>query len=220
MTTNTCTRTDGFEAYTVRAGHEWATILVRGWQGTGPDQQPREIGEILIYSSYGAWAHQWGHIGQPFKQWLLDVECDYVAGKFLGSKAYQFDGEKTVEHLCQSIIEHRRSGDLTKNDARTIWDWVEENEIELSSSESEFVRCMGDCSRQADWKHTPPGDPWAEPGPERGARYFLEEPWDRLATSLNRDFANFWGRVWPTFIAHLKAEAQPVTSKAASGEPA
>lgn len=204
----TCIRTDGFEAYTVRVNGEWASIVLRQFEALGVDNQPRHIGEILIYSSYGSWGYQWGHLGEPFKQWLLDAERDYVAGKLLGSRAYQFDGEKSVNGLRQSLLEHRRTGDITKNDARSIWDWIEANEIELTSSDREFVEALYRCPTDADWKYTPPGDRWAEPQPERGARYFLDEPYERPRTSLNRDFANFWLRVWPTFIDHLKAEAK------------
>lgn len=191
-------KTSGFEAYTVRAGYkdmEWATIVIRGWQAPGNDGTPREIGEILIHSSYGSWAYQWGHLGQPFKQWL--AECDdpsYVASKFMGADAYKFDGERSLADCRRSLIEDRRHGGLTKTEAREIWDWLDENESELTCSEDRFVQVLLDGQSHI--------------VPTNGAMYFLSEPWDRAARSLDRDFVNFWNTLMPPFQQALRYELQ------------
>ena len=184
------------------SNQEWATICWQGWQATGVDQKPRECGEILIHSSFGSWAHHWWHLGEPFAQWLQDINSDYIARKFMGSKAYEFDGKKTVHELRCSLIEHRRTGDITKDDARAIWDFVEDSEDELESSSEMFVERMFDCMRLADWP--PRNGKYSDAAPERGARHFLEEPWDRICTSLDHQFAGFWRDLWPVFIRHLK----------------
>lgn len=192
------TKSNDFEVYHVRAGYhdqEWATIAIKGWQ-MAPDaycSEPREIGEILIHSSYGSWAYQWGHLGVPFKPWLAKArDKQYIAGKFLGDKAYEFDGEKTVRELRRSVIERRKHGGFDKDQARSVWDWIEENESELESSAHDFVNRMYDGARDT----------------EVGGRaeQFFEEPWDRLATSLNRPFDNFWQQVWPAFQQALREE--------------
>lgn len=191
----TVTKTTGFEAYNVRAGHEWATILIRGWDANGNDGTPREIGEILIHSSYGSWAYQWGHLGMPFKKWLATCnDRSYVAEKFLGTDAREFDGKASVKNLRQSLLEYRRQGDITKNDARSIWDWIESNDGELEhGSEENFVRMLYECPSEADWQDADerPSFRILGTGPGRGARRFLGEPYDRPARSLNRQFASF-----------------------------
>lgn len=195
-------KSEGWDVYSVRANHEWATIAVNGWQGRGVDGRLREIGEIMIHSSYGSWAYQWGHLGEPFKLWLANTkDRSYIAQKFMGSEAYEFDGEKTVRELRADLLQHRRQCDLTKADARSIWDFIDAHESELESSEHEFVERMQDCTRWADWQ-----DHEDEPGP--GARYFLLEPWERIAKSLDTQFMGFWDTIMPVFQQALRDELQ------------
>lgn len=192
------TKSNDFEVYHVRAGYkdqEWATIAIKGWQAMGVDKQPREIGEILIHSSYGSWGYQWGHLGERFKRWLTEADDPgYIAGKFLGAQAYAFNGEKTVQRLRERLIEARQCTDLTKAQARAIWGWIEENELELQSSEHEFVECMRGGPRDLDDM------------PRRDGGWFFEEPWEHSATSLNSSFMCFWQQMWPVFQQALREE--------------
>lgn len=192
----------------VRGGHgnyEWATICWQGWQATGMDGQPRECGEILIHSSFGSWANSWSHMGVPMDRFLMTADRGYCAEKFMGAKAYVFDGEKTVRNLRSSLLEHRRIGDITKDDARAIWDFVDDHADEMESSSDMFCERMFDCMRQADWP--PRNGRYSDAGPERGARYFLEEPWERISTSMDRSFKGFWRDLWPVFVSQLKGGA-------------
>lgn len=193
--------------------YEWVTICWQGWQATGNDGTPRECGEILIHSSFGSWANSWGHLGIPFDKWLTKAERGYCAEKFMGGKAYKFDGEKTVKELRNSLLKRRQDGDITKNDARSIWDYMDEFEDELTSSADLFCTGMGRCYSEANWEDVAENK-YCECGPGNGARRFLQEPWERIATSLDNQFAGFWRDMWPVFVDHLKAaaaspEAQP-----------
>lgn len=185
------------EAYRIRtAGHEWATIVLFGWQSTGNDGTPRECGEILINGGFGQWAYSWGHMGVPFKQFLLKVERGYIAGKFMGSKAYKFDGELTVRELRQRLLAWRQCGDLDKEEARQLWDYIEERQVELESSTHDFVGAM----QQAE----------TELVPSRALLRFLQEPWEHLAESLDIQFVGFWREIWPVFLEQLRLETQEV----------
>ena len=194
------TKSTDFEVYRIRAGYhdqEWATIAIKGWQVPADAycSTPREIGEILIHSSFGSWAYQWSHLGVEFKAWLAgNRDRSYMAEKFLGSAAYKFDGEKTVKGLRERVIEQRRHGGLRKEEARLIWDWIEENELELETSPDSFVNKMYDGPRDCD-----------ELTRSTGARFF-EEPWEHIATSLDRPFDGFWTQVWPVFRQALREE--------------
>ena len=95
---------DTFDAYRVRGGFdcaEWATICLREWSvgGESVDERLRYCGEILIHSTFGSWAHQWGYLSRPFRQFLLEAEFDYVFTKVLGEKFQVFDGEGSLENL-------------------------------------------------------------------------------------------------------------------------
>lgn len=183
------------QTYRVRtAGQEWATIVLFGWQAIGNDGTPRECGEILVNSSFGQWAYSWGHMGMPFKRFLLKAECHYVAGKFMGVDAYKFDGELTVRELRKRLLRYRQKGQLNKDEARQLWDYIEEREFELESSTHDFVGAM----QQAE----------TELVATKAVRRFVQEPWEHLATSLDIQFAGFWREVWPVFLEQLKAECE------------
>lgn len=187
------------ETYRVRtAGHEWATIVLFGWQATGNDGTPRECGEILINSSFGQWANSWSHLGMPFKRFLRKAERSYIATKFMGADAYKFDGQLTVLELRQRLLDWRKEGQLNKDDARKLWDYIKEREDELESSPNDFVGVMQEAQ--------------SELVNSVDMRYFVEEPWEHLATSLDIQFAGFWREVWPVFLEQLKAEQQEVTT--------
>lgn len=178
----------------IRGGHgndEWATICWIGWQAKGIDGQPRECGEILIHSSFGSWAHSWGHLGIAFDKWLQEAERDYCAVKFMGAKAYKFDGEKTVRELRRRLIDARRHDGLSREEARGIWDYVEDRQSELEASEHDFVNVM----TQAE----------TELVATKRVQQFISEPWEFTCTSLDNQFAGFWRDLWPVFVEHLKA---------------
>lgn len=196
---NSVTKDATAETYRIRtARHEWATIVLFGWQATGNDSTPRECGEILVHSSFGSWANSWGHLGTPFKDFLLKAERGYVASKFMGADAYKFDGQLTVRELRLRLLRWRKEGKLNKDESRQLWDYVEEREVELESSTHDFVGVM----QQAE----------TELVATKAVRRFVQEPWERLATSLDIQFAGFWREVWPVFLEQLNAERAEVSA--------
>lgn len=209
------TKSSDWEVYHVRAQHEWATIVIKGWQLQRTERDPQEVGEILVHSSFGSWAYQWGHLGKPFKQWLATMDdAGYIAAKFLGANAVEFDGPATLKALRQRLLESRREGGMRKNDARAIWDFIEENSEALESDEHTFVNVMMDCQDQADWQDPDPFNKYGIPGPGKGARYFLQEPWERISRTMSRRFKSFWTILIPPFLEQLKQElAQAQTNQ-------
>jgi hypothetical protein len=193
MAENTVRRDTNGQAYRIRtARHEWATIVLFGWQATGNDGTPRECGEILIHSGFGSWAHSWGHLGMPFKAFLCKAERSYIAGKFMGADAYKFDGQLTVRELRKRLLRWRHEGQLNKEDARQLWNYIEEREDELESSTHDFVGAMQQAA--------------TELVASRQLLCFVQEPWEHLATSIDLQFAGFWREVWPVFLDELRAE--------------
>ncbi len=180
---------NSMNAARVRADAEWATICWRGWTATGVDGKPRECGEILIHSSFGSWGHAWHHLGIQFDQWLPAAERAYCAEKFMGSHAYKFDGVKTVLGLRQHLLEKRLYGELTKAQARKVWDWIADNEDQLEAGSDMFCMTMQDGYALCD-----------------GAKSFFEEPWEMIRKSLDPSFASFWEQLWPVFIGHIKTQ--------------
>jgi hypothetical protein len=207
------TKDDGFTVYRVRGGHsdwEWATIAVRGWT-TQPDPmcagERRECGEILIYSSFGSWAHQWGHLETPFLRWLLTCEFGYVFTKFMGADLQEFDGEGSVKGMRKRVIDRRRTGGWSKETARAMWDAIEDVESQAECSERDFVEAFQQVrSDFEEYGHRRIGLP-------RGVDFddidrFLQEPWEHTRTRDKLAPRGFWRDLWPVFINHLKAELE------------
>lgn len=193
MSLNTIRKDTSADVYRIRtARHEWATIVLFGWQQPGNDGTPRECGEILIHSGFGSWANSWGHLGMPFKAFLLKAERDYIATKFMGADAYKFDGELTVRELRKRLLRWRLEGRLNKDEALQLWDYIEERQVELESSTHDFVGAM----QQAETELTP----------TRQLLRFVQEPWEHMATSLDHQFAGFWREIWPVFLHQVKTE--------------
>lgn len=196
------TKDDGFIVYRVRGGHgdyEWATIVVREWC-TQPDPmcggRKRECGEILIYSSFGSWAHQWGHLGTPFRRWLLTADFGYVFTKFMGEKLSRFDGDASVREMFKTIATNRRERTLDAEQAREAWDLMERHRSQAEASEHDFGYAMLDIARYLDDEH-PLHDTFSDPC-----------GWPR-STHDDYQAVGFWRDIWPVFINHLRTELQP-----------
>lgn len=207
----TVTKDEGFAVYRVRTNYEYATIAIREWQGRGIDDTPRELGEILIYSSFGSWAYQWGHLGRPFKRWLLTAEFDYVFTKFMGTKLRVFDGEGSVKEMRCRVIEKRRYGDIDKPTARALWDELEANESEAESSERDFVETMSAISQRFEdgWSVDTDDIERLSERQRNAAMQLLSEPWERIARKHDHQAVGFWRDIWPVFINYLRAELEP-----------
>lgn len=198
-----CTKTTAAEVYAVRKDHEWATIMLRCWSRPANVGTPHEgtyyCGEILIHSTFGAWANTWTACGEPFKAFLIDAEFDYVFTKFMGTRLQVWDGEGSVKSLRGRLLDYRKWGDLTKDEARALWDEIEANEAELETSSHDFVECAYRIASDLDM---------------RGVRRLLSEPWELTTTQHDHQAVGFWRELWPEFVATLRAEV------AAEQEPA
>lgn len=83
-------------------------------------------GVIAITSSFGSVGHFFGSIGErPFWDFLIGCDWSYLANKFWGLDARQFDFEASVKGLRETVIEKRRAGGLTRDEARETWDEID-----------------------------------------------------------------------------------------------
>lgn len=195
------------ETYTVRNGFERATIAVRCWSRPVKrhDDKPDDTyhcGEILINSSFGSWANTWTACGCPFKEFLTEVEFDYAFGKFMGASLRIYDGERTVRKLRSKIIDERRTHALDRDQARAVWDAIEENETELESSSRDYCECMWRIARDLGITERSRHPLWGE----------FTEPFYCTEDCYDPQPVGFWREIWPHFIAELKRELAGASS--------
>lgn len=117
----------------------WAIIVI------GSD------GYFSAVSDYGNYAFWWSHPGtKDFRQFLLRSQesWDYFCGK-LGTQEY--DGKTTCESVKRRIIDARKDGFFTKEEARKEWDLLSSNE--WLESEMNYNDWMRETELSDAWEH-------------------------------------------------------------------
>lgn len=85
------------------------------------------VGKITITCFGEAWTHYWGHMGEQHTMRSFFLKCDtpYLIDKLktgIRGQIADDDDDALVKILCKRVIERRRSGDLTLEVARYMWD--------------------------------------------------------------------------------------------------
>lgn len=77
-------------------------------------------GYFSAVSDFGNYCYKWSSFEGDFRKFLLDVESDYLLSKI--SRRSVFDEEKAQKNIRRAILEMRRTGGLTREEAREEWD--------------------------------------------------------------------------------------------------
>jgi hypothetical protein len=123
------TAPDGEQLYQFsRTGPGWARIFIT------------DKGQFIAASDYGGFEHWWGSVGgDPERSYLIrtlafiaDVEKDpgYFIRKLCYGKKDLYDGDQTLKEIKKHIIEYRRDGSYTKDEARDLWNEFDYYDIE------------------------------------------------------------------------------------------
>lgn len=196
---------DTVERYSIRAGHEHASIFIRCWERKANVDTPHEgvyyCGEIAINSSFGSWGNTWTACADPFKRFLTQVEFDYIFGKFMGHALERFDGPASVTEMFAGIVRERRQNSLTKSEAREARDALYEERSEAEECEYSFGSAMFRAGQNIKTSN-PMRDVFADPS-----------GWPRCH-HYDRQAEGFWKTIWPEFVGALRAEIdQPATAE-------
>jgi hypothetical protein len=95
-------------------------------------------GLFFVQSDWGDFSYRWPHHGrESFKHFLTEVNSGYLIDKL--SKGYKkFSKSETLKQFCRDIIERRRDGNLSKEEARRVWEYIKIREDDWESSEGLF----------------------------------------------------------------------------------
>lgn len=199
------------ECYEVRdgmRGGEWANIMLNCWSRPVSSGEGRTdtyyCGEITIQSSHGTWGYIWTACAIPFKEFLCGVGFDYAFGKFMGSDLKQFDGEGSMHCLRRQLLEGRLHTELSKEEARALWNALKDREDEVTSSLNDWVNTLTDIADNL----------WEDQ--HKAAVKMLDEPWELAQTQPKPCAVNFWRDLWPLFVDALKAEMGVARSSSSS----
>ncbi len=164
------------EFYKIYVGMEWSHITI-----------DEESGTFMATGSFGSFGHIWNSIGdRTLKEFLAGIDRQYFFEKTRGATAKTFDFDRSVKALKEQIIDMRRQGDLTKDEARRAWREV--GWLDHTSSAHHFVDQV--LSEEA------------------LGRYFRDDYWDIPQFSLSPDCVGFWEVIWTTFKAAISTKKE------------
>ncbi len=136
-------------------------------------------GMLACVTDYGSYAYKWDAIGErDFRKFLCTCDQWYLTSKLDPSTHY--DGDATLKRIRQRICELRREGQLTRDRARTEWELVELGDEVYSSVDF------------ADWYR----------------RTDLHDAAELAVYSSSPQIVAFCERLWPRFVALLKAQLE------------
>lgn len=175
--------------YKIR-GHEsgfgWADIAIDdGWLEPDSRIGPQNCFRISISSDYGNWAFFWSHPGNSWREFLLRVQIDYVAGKF--GTSHWFDVDATVKHLKKGIAEKCRELGSVSVGARAAFEAIESVAGDAGGNKDLFFNLL----HHSEWANF-----WGE--------YWYDTL--HLCTNVEPAFREFWEGPWQDFLTCLREE--------------
>lgn len=116
------------ETIMVRDGSEWARFFYHEAPPlTMRDNSRSYSATWCCVSSFGVFGHCWSSMGQPFAEFIQDIETDYLLRK-IGRKVTV--SEKAFSEVRRLILQCRREDRITKDEARAAMDDIATIECE------------------------------------------------------------------------------------------
>ncbi len=162
---------------------------MKTWHYSFPNDKPgegwahitlSENGMFAAVSDFGNYAFLWSHTGkEDIREFFLDAkrEWQYFAGKLKPEKV--LNEAESWKRIKTELLERRRAGDVTREEAREAWD-----EMELYSSS------------------------WNEYLDSSSCNKVFDEAWDFSVYELQADVVAFCTRVLPRLADTLRAELE------------
>lgn len=146
------------------------------------------VGRVIVVDRDGdrSWTYRWpaknrgSHRGETVAEWVAGCSVDYVAGKF-GANRW-FDAEGTIASVCKWICEERRAGDLEKDDARELWD------------------SLDDVREEQDWSR------WL--AENDSYRTHVSDAWEHTTYGIEPVFRRAFDVLWPELRARAAASRE------------
>lgn len=140
-------------------------------------------GLVCCNTDYGSYSYWWHAFGDDIIAFLLQINTGYLLSKV--SPRDEYDGDETEKAIKRLIIQARRDGDLSREDAREEWDLIGDTDLERSEGFALWLR-----DTRLDSKHG------------------FSDLWELARRGVNRQAAMFAERVWPRFCQMLRDEIQ------------
>ncbi|ASK91834.1 MULTISPECIES: hypothetical protein [Xanthomonas] len=139
---------------------------------------------LVCHTTFGTVGHTWNSMGGPASWFLGKIGRDYAIGKLWGAQSQIFCGEKAVADIRRLIIDDRRQGEVSRDEARDRYDVLRDG----IDSESH----LGMLVEREDWLYES-----------------LLYGGHQIGKVDNPQALGFWQNLWPAFIAELTTQVEP-----------
>ncbi|MBC9783507.1 hypothetical protein H1S01_03145 [Heliobacterium chlorum] len=157
------------------------------WRYSVPPEKGQGWGIFLLDSTgmfaavtdYGNYVFKWTHHGKDdFRKFVIDVSSspDYLLEK-VAPHGEVYDGQETKKHVRETILQHRRDRSLSKDEARTEWELLDEYDLSEEGNFPLWYHNTSLCDAFEMAKRTYP----------RSMRSFAEKLMPRLATMIREE---------------------------------
>lgn len=153
-------------------------------------------GALTIDGSYGTFAYRWTSYGQDrgvtLHEFLYDLDFDYFMNK-ASKQPYRIpDWKSTKKDMLSRVLEERRARELTKDDARYLFDLTVSAFERDPLSEGDFYSAFEDYKLYD---------------------FFMSDGGYNFRTMVHPGMQNFWDEVWLPFCTtvlkkHVRAEGE------------
>lgn len=167
---------------TVRDDFEYGEFFVNERSCIRDNGKIQHSATWVAYSSFGVFGHHWSHMGEPFAEFIRDVDSGYLLGKIAKKET---STRKVVAGVRREITAARKDKSVTKDEAREAMDELNELASEYDGSvlchkvyeSPEISKCVSDfCDIDT-------------------------QEWDCQAVG-------FVKRLWPKFVAALRERVE------------
>ncbi len=159
--------------------------MTKIWRYEGPNEDKcyggwfiafiDSAGCLAVLSDYGDYSYRWHSPGASMRHFLLCCNTGYVADKFGYNVKAEIDGDATRKGIREYILETRRQGTLTKEEARLEW----ENSRNDFDSDVDFSDWMQGSNFDDSYEFYRSRKPQLEA--------FMRQVWPRLVECIRED---------------------------------
>lgn len=181
---------EAFQMTDDRGNH--TTVMVRGELRQWAASSPTYTISLKILGDFGSAEHFWSHAGgegETWWNWLEGTDQDYFLGKLFGTRVYEFAPDRAHKEICKEILQLRKQTELSKGQAREIWDsWTQYEDRD----EHSFFRDLSQLSYTD------------ERGWSSKQVQIFPEYYEYGRKRIKPRLAYFWEHIWRPFITQAK----------------
>ena len=167
--------------YHIHHKGEWASFIITSGITQYYDGPDDHWVDVIVSSSFTSMSYKWNSIGSTSWADFLNQpgKMEYFMGKFLTyDQLHEWDRDRAIKWASKSVIDTRKSHDITSSEARASYEAIME-----IYDEQEFDTTI-----------------WNDPSFDNFdyVRFSLVKPWVK----------NFWETLWVPFMSSLANNAQ------------